>query len=74
MKENFIGDIKVTVTDEVHVFNYLGERIENKIKSKVFFLNAHCFNVAQTDSMYKENLNSADVVLNDGIGIDIAAK
>jgi N-acetylglucosaminyldiphosphoundecaprenol N-acetyl-beta-D-mannosaminyltransferase len=40
----------------------------------VFFINAHCFNIAQKNSKYFKALNKADLVLNDGIGIDIAAK
>ncbi|MFW6219019.1 MAG: WecB/TagA/CpsF family glycosyltransferase [Bacteroidota bacterium] len=40
----------------------------------LFFINAHCFNTAQKNDEYREALNGADLVLNDGIGISIASK
>ena len=42
----------------------------HKLKS-LFFLNAHCFNVAQKNVRYKQALNSADLILNDGIGLKL---
>ena len=41
---------------------------------KIYFLNAHCFNVAQMDDQYLASLNHAGMVLNDGIGILMASK
>ncbi|TRD15326.1 WecB/TagA/CpsF family glycosyltransferase [Palleronia caenipelagi] len=41
---------------------------------RCFFLNAHCANVAARDPGYRRALSRADVVLPDGIGIDIAAR
>ncbi len=41
---------------------------------KVFFINAHCFNVAQRNKDYYRALLHADLVLNDGIGIEIGAR
>lgn len=46
----------------------LGKNVE------LFFLNAHCFNIAQTDREYFDILNTCDYLLNDGIGIKIASK
>ena len=43
-------------------------------KHSIYFLNAHCFNVAQKDDQYLASLNNAGIVLNDGIGINLAAK
>lgn len=40
----------------------------------IFFINAHCFNLAQKNTEYKSALNKADLLLNDGIGIKIGAK
>ena len=40
----------------------------------IFFINAHCFNLAQNNSPYKEALNNVDVLLNDGIGFKLGAK
>jgi N-acetylglucosaminyldiphosphoundecaprenol N-acetyl-beta-D-mannosaminyltransferase len=43
-------------------------------KSNIFFLNADCLYKAQKDSSYREILNSADLVLPDGIGLRLATK
>ncbi len=40
----------------------------------IFFINAHCFNIAQNNDSYKKALNNADVLLNDGIGFKLGAK
>jgi len=40
----------------------------------LFFINAHCFNIAQENQSYKDSLLEADLVFNDGVGIDIAAR
>ncbi|MDR1172437.1 MAG: WecB/TagA/CpsF family glycosyltransferase [Bacteroidales bacterium] len=37
----------------------------------VFFLNAHCFNLAQKNPAYFNALQSSDYLLNDGIGISL---
>ncbi|MBN1830540.1 MAG: WecB/TagA/CpsF family glycosyltransferase [Deltaproteobacteria bacterium] len=43
-------------------------------KHSIFFLNAHCFNVAQKDDQYLALLKNAGIVLNDGIGVHMASK
>lgn len=40
----------------------------------ISFLNAHCVNVATRDPYYKAALARADMVLPDGIGVELAAK
>lgn len=39
---------------------------------RVFFVNAHCVNIAQESSSYREALAHAEFVFNDGIGIALA--
>ncbi|MFV0384103.1 WecB/TagA/CpsF family glycosyltransferase [Paracoccus sp. (in: a-proteobacteria)] len=43
-------------------------------RSRVAFFNAHCGNVMAKDTEYAEALASADVVLPDGIGVELAAR
>lgn len=43
-------------------------------KRRVCFLNAHCSNVMRADWRYEMALRSADMILPDGIGIELAAK
>ncbi|RJP39326.1 MAG: glycosyltransferase [Desulfobacteraceae bacterium] len=40
----------------------------------LFFVNAHCFNLSLKYSIYHEALINADLVFNDGIGMDFAAR
>ncbi|MEL6316573.1 MAG: WecB/TagA/CpsF family glycosyltransferase [Pseudomonadota bacterium] len=41
---------------------------------KVFFVNAHCFNVAHSDPRYRRALKEADLTLPDGSGVALAAR
>ena len=43
-------------------------------KSRVFFVNAHCFNIAATSEEYRESLCEAEFVLPDGSGVLLASK
>lgn len=43
-------------------------------KSNIFFLNADCLYQAQNDAEYRDILNSADLVLPDGMGLKLATK
>ena len=39
----------------------------------IFFINAHCFNIAQKNPQYRKALNQGNLILNDGVGIKIAS-
>jgi len=43
-------------------------------RNRVFFYNAHCANLRATDANYAQALARADVILPDGIGIELAAR
>ena len=43
-------------------------------RCRVAFLNAHCSNVAARDAVYSDALATADMVLPDGIGVELAAR
>jgi len=43
-------------------------------KSNLFFVNAHCLNVAYINDNYREALKKADLVLPDGIGVKLGCK
>jgi len=46
--------------------------VKSQNKANVFFLNADCIYKAQKDEGYRNVLNSADLVLPDGIGLKVA--
>lgn len=45
-----------------------------RAKSRVFFVNAHCFNTAATSAEYRASLREAEFVLPDGSGVLLASK
>jgi N-acetylglucosaminyldiphosphoundecaprenol N-acetyl-beta-D-mannosaminyltransferase len=46
----------------------------SRIKSRIFFVNAHCFNLATSDEGYRNSLDKADLVLADGSGMLLASR
>lgn len=74
LKESRIGNVKINITDSNEVLSFILKRLESQKKSKLFYINAHCFNVAQKNKIYLKCINNADIVLNDGVGIEIASK
>ncbi len=49
-------------------------RVGTAQKSTINFVNAHCINMQQNDAEYRHALRSSDLLLPDGIGMEIAAK
>lgn len=43
-------------------------------RRRVFFMNAHCYNLRARDSAYAEAVARAEMVLPDGIGVELAAR
>lgn len=43
-------------------------------RRRVFFLNAHCANVGTKDMSYRAAMASAEIILPDGVGVEMAAK
>lgn len=46
----------------------------SRLKSRIFFVNAHCFNVATYDEQYRDSLGAANMVLADGSGMLLASR
>lgn len=49
-------------------------RVSARQRSTINFVNAHCINVAKRDESYRDALSASDLLLPDGIGMEIAAK
>lgn len=58
---------------EKDVLDSLKKDMDKSGTIELFFVNAHCFNVAQKNKKYFDILNSCNYLLNDGIGIKIAS-
>ncbi|MTT31363.1 WecB/TagA/CpsF family glycosyltransferase [Terrilactibacillus sp. BCM23-1] len=74
MNKKYIGNIGVSVITKDRFLNEFVEKMKGGSKKNIFFLNDHCFNIAQKDADYLNYLNHADYVLNDGLGITLGAK
>ena len=73
--KNKLLNINLDLFDsEEDILYLLSKDIDKGKNVELFFLNAHCFNIAQKDREYFGILNSCDYLLNDGIGIKIASK
>jgi alpha-1,3-mannosyltransferase len=68
-----ILDVSVTVSTKNEVVAELDKRFEDNTNTLVAFANANCLNIAYREPRVRAALGDA-IVLNDGIGIDIASK
>ncbi|MFA7232351.1 MAG: WecB/TagA/CpsF family glycosyltransferase [Victivallaceae bacterium] len=50
------------------------EDIRNRLRRKIYFVNADCFNKAFSNHSYVEVLQKADYIFPDGIGVHLACK
>lgn len=69
-----IGNISVSLVNRTAVLEALWNRMSENKKSRLFFVNAHCYNISQKDRQYEDCIGQAEFVLNDGIGIQLGAK
>lgn len=69
-----MGNIKLVTAPSQEILEELRFRLATQLKTRIFFLNAHCFNIAQKNPGYLRNLNAAEFVLNDGIGVELGAR
>lgn len=53
---------------------WIAERAQGWQPTRLAFLNAHCANIARKNWRYQEALKSADLILPDGSGIELAAR
>jgi N-acetylglucosaminyldiphosphoundecaprenol N-acetyl-beta-D-mannosaminyltransferase len=67
-------DLHVDVLDRAGFFRELQNELSKPGKISINFLNAHCFNVAQSDPKYRDALARCTFLLNDGVGVDLAGR
>jgi N-acetylglucosaminyldiphosphoundecaprenol N-acetyl-beta-D-mannosaminyltransferase len=68
MKVNFFN-IYLDNIDQKEALDMCRTYFRSSRAHAIFFLNAHCFNIAQKNPAYFSAINNADLLLNDGIGI-----
>jgi N-acetylglucosaminyldiphosphoundecaprenol N-acetyl-beta-D-mannosaminyltransferase len=67
-------NINIDIFNKDEELEICKEMLDGEKCNLLYFINAHCFNIAQKNNIYKNTIMSADLVLNDGIGIEIACK
>lgn len=73
MKTDFYN-IKIDLLNSDEALSCCKNSLLEESNKTLFFLNAHCFNLAQKNDKYFEALQSSDYLLNDGVGISIAGR
>ncbi|MCG8700733.1 MAG: WecB/TagA/CpsF family glycosyltransferase, partial [Bacteroidales bacterium] len=71
-KTNFYN-ILVNLTSTNAALDLCNDFFQSK-SNRLYFINAHCYNIACKNPSYKKALNNAELVMNDGIGVKIAFK
>jgi N-acetylglucosaminyldiphosphoundecaprenol N-acetyl-beta-D-mannosaminyltransferase len=66
--------IRLANASETETLDWIFARQAYGLRTCVYYLNAHCSNVAAIDSDYREVLSKATLILPDGCGISIAAQ
>jgi N-acetylglucosaminyldiphosphoundecaprenol N-acetyl-beta-D-mannosaminyltransferase len=66
--------IPVANASETESLDWLFARMSCGNQTSVYYLNAHCSNVAAIASDYSEALSKADLILPDGSGVSISAR
>ncbi len=73
MKNDFFS-IKLNVLNTAEALQICKEMLVSNKSNTLFFINAHCFNIAVKDKDYHKALNEADLLLNDGIGMKLGSR
>ncbi len=74
MAKSQLGNVAMDNMDVKEGLAALERHLISHKKTTVYFLNAHCYNIAQKDYEYRNIINKADFLLNDGIGIMLGAR
>ncbi len=74
LQETRLLSLRIVNTRMEQALDWLCQRLENSIPTRIAFANAHCFNVATKDTVYQHALTTADVVLPDGSGVAMALR
>ncbi|MFT8391949.1 MAG: WecB/TagA/CpsF family glycosyltransferase [Sporolactobacillus sp.] len=73
--KQWLGNIQLnTYTRHQEVLHDLQRHLVTRNTVNLFFLNDHAFNIAQHDLDYLNILNTADLLVNDGLGVKLGAK
>ena len=66
-------NLPIDIFDTIELLDLCSKYYQGVGNNLIFFINAHCFNLAQHSADYRNALETADLVLNDGIGIRLGS-
>ena len=66
--------VDIVNTSMTEALNWIEQRVQQRQKALVAFVNPGCLNIAYTHAAYRQVLQHADRVLPDGIGINIGCR
>lgn len=66
--------LPMVCASRVEMARHILARVSARKLSTINFINAHCVNQQREDVTYREALQSSDLLLPDGVGMEIAAK
>lgn len=69
-----IKGIKIDVLDLPALLGRVDYYLSQDCQYRIMYVNIHCLNIAWRDDVYKEILNSADIVYCDGAGVVLGAR
>lgn len=72
MKRQFFN-VAIDVTSRAEALETCRQQLSTPSCHILNFLNAHCFNIAQTNVEYADAIKESDLLLNDGIGVKLAS-
>jgi N-acetylglucosaminyldiphosphoundecaprenol N-acetyl-beta-D-mannosaminyltransferase len=70
---NILG-VDIKYIDKDKIFSNLEKWSKSQFKHTIFYINAHCLNIAYNDFEYRKLLNNADLMYPDGVGVVWASR
>lgn len=74
LKTQSVLDFDLADTCMQAAVEWLVQRAQSRVRTRVSFLNAHCANVARADWRYRLALKTSDMIFPDGAGVNLAAR
>ena len=68
MEKKFLN-LKIDILNKKEALAKCDDYFNSNTFNRIFFLNAHCCNIAMKNKKYRDAINKCDLVLNDGIGV-----
>ena len=64
---------RLVCADRKDMARHIVERVSVHNRSTINFINAHCINIQRDDQEYRKALSESDLLLPDGVGIEVAS-